>query len=219
MPTENGKRTRLLDRDLATLARDGHTPEEIGQATGVAEAHIKKRLRDLGLGYDGQPADYTRTPPTRKLIVTWYADDDTAWLQEAACVTGGHHPELWFPRPRDVETTAAAKRICAACPVKAKCLDGALKAEGGSAFDSRDGIFGGLTVRERMALQAGKEPPIEMSHPVRCGACRKVHDAGHVQVIARYADCSVWHCPNCNAKIDDRPKSFGGSALGSEGVA
>lgn len=51
-----------------------------------------------------------------------------------------------------------------------------------------------------------------MFHPVRCTRCHHVHDGGKVEVIARYADCSVWKCPGCGSSIDDRPIGWGGSA-------
>lgn len=50
-----------------------------------------------------------------------------------------------------------------------------------------------------------------MSYPMRCKHCARVHDAGPVQVIQRYSDCSVWKCPNCGILGDDRPLSWGGS--------
>lgn len=50
-----------------------------------------------------------------------------------------------------------------------------------------------------------------MLAPGRCTRCGHVHDSGPVEVIARYADCSVWKCPRCSAQIDDRPIGWGGS--------
>lgn len=54
---------------------------------------------------------------------------------------------------------------------------------------------------------------LEMSHPMRCTRCSHVHDTAKVEVVQRYSDCSTWRCPNCNALIDDRPVSWGGSAV------
>lgn len=53
----------------------------------------------------------------------------------------------------------------------------------------------------------------EMLFPVRCKWCHKIHDAGKVEVIQRYMDCSVWKCPNCGVKVDDRHIAAGGSAI------
>ena len=51
-----------------------------------------------------------------------------------------------------------------------------------------------------------------MLAPVECARCGHVHDAGHVEVVARYQDCSVWKCPGCGASIDDRPVGWGGGS-------
>ncbi len=42
-----------------------------------------------------------------------------------------------------------------------------------------------------------------MTSPVRC-ACGEVYDLGTVEVLARYADCSIWKAPCCGRQADDR---------------
>lgn len=61
----------------------------------------------------------------------------------------------------------------------------------------------------------------DMSFPVECKWCGHVHDGALVSVVQRYSDCSTWRCPGCNTLLDDRPLSWGGSAipLTREGVA
>lgn len=49
------------------------------------------------------------------------------------------------------------------------------------------------------------------SYPMRCKWCHAVHDAAKVEVLQRYADCSVWKCPSCGIVGDDRPIAWGGS--------
>ncbi|WP_320782580.1 WhiB family transcriptional regulator [Streptomyces sp. CRN 30] len=69
------------------------------------------------------------------------------WLRHAACV--GADPDLFFPVGTSgpaVRDTAAAKRICADCPVIGQCLEWAL----GSGRTS--GVWGGLSEDERAAL-------------------------------------------------------------------
>ena len=52
--------------------------------------------------------------------------------------------------------------------------------------------------------------PIEgMLAPVECKFCLQVHDSAKVDVLQRYSDCSVWKCPNCGTRIDDRPQPLG----------
>lgn len=53
----------------------------------------------------------------------------------------------------------------------------------------------------------------EMMSPIRCRHCAKVYDLTSVTVVARYTDCSVWHCPGCGLQVDDRGKG-GDSAWG-----
>lgn len=52
-----------------------------------------------------------------------------------------------------------------------------------------------------------------MTYPMKCLRCHHVHDAGAVDVVHRYSDCTMWRCPNCKALIDDRPRGWGGSAI------
>jgi WhiB family transcriptional regulator, redox-sensing transcriptional regulator len=66
------------------------------------------------------------------------------WRQNAACI--GVDPEMFFPigevSVADRQLIAAAKALCARCPSRAPCLDFALK-------QRCDGVYGGLTARER----------------------------------------------------------------------
>ncbi|MER5211743.1 WhiB family transcriptional regulator [Streptomyces sp. NPDC002838] len=69
------------------------------------------------------------------------------WLRRAACV--GEDPELFFPVGTEgpaLRDIAAAKRICARCPVISPCLDFAL--DGGPT----SGVWGGTCEEERDAL-------------------------------------------------------------------
>lgn len=47
----------------------------------------------------------------------------------------------------------------------------------------------------------------KMASPVRCRHCAKVYDLTAVTIVARKADCSIWHCPGCNTRMDDRSES------------
>ena len=64
---------------------------------------------------------------------------------DALCTQVGD-PELFFPNPSDRDGNNAAKRVCAGCPIRHRCLDVAL------ANREEYGVFGGLTERERAAL-------------------------------------------------------------------
>jgi WhiB family redox-sensing transcriptional regulator len=71
---------------------------------------------------------------------------DQEWRQLAACA--GEDPEVFFPENRQKNRAefdrrvAAAKRLCAACPVRWHCLDQAMT-------NFEDGIWGGTTAEER----------------------------------------------------------------------
>ena len=68
-------------------------------------------------------------------------------FQNAACIKVD--PDLFFAKsPRKV---ALAKSICAACPIRTKCLNWALENE-------EYGIFGGTTPEERKYMLAGVAP-------------------------------------------------------------
>ena len=68
------------------------------------------------------------------------------WMTDAACTTTD--PELFFPSEKEGWATAGmAKAICDVCPVAAECLQYALDHE------IPEGIWGGLTARNRAALR------------------------------------------------------------------
>lgn len=79
------------------------------------------------------------------------------WRDDAACQ--GSPVSLWYPELTNAQRPA--KRICAACPVQAQCLQHALDA--GEAY----GIWGGLNERERRHLRRGdvKPAPRAVRHP------------------------------------------------------
>jgi len=61
-----------------------------------------------------------------------------AWMERAVCFG---HEDAFFPTPGD--RAAAAKKLCASCPVRDTCLDYALTEGIGH------GVWGGLTEAER----------------------------------------------------------------------
>ncbi|HLI15783.1 MAG TPA: WhiB family transcriptional regulator [Acidimicrobiales bacterium] len=64
------------------------------------------------------------------------------WRQRAAC--RGISPDVFYPSCD--EEAAEAKAICALCPVRQPCLEYAISER------ERDGVWGGLTERERRRL-------------------------------------------------------------------
>jgi hypothetical protein len=73
--------------------------------------------------------------------------DQAEWRAEAACQ--GRPTWMWFPARGDSATLRAAKRVCGACLVRDDCLTANLH--------QRDGVYGGLSARERRALRSTEE--------------------------------------------------------------
>jgi Transcription factor WhiB len=73
------------------------------------------------------------------------------WLARAICV--GVDPELFFPAaeegPARARQEAAAKAVCARCPVRAQCREWALT-------ELPHGVAGGLSEDERRAVRAAR---------------------------------------------------------------
>lgn len=76
----------------------------------------------------------------------WWFGTDLAWQTQAACGKTDN-ADSFFPgggRPSN-----KSKRICAGCPVRAACLAWAIE-------NGEEGIWGGLTERERQRLTDSK---------------------------------------------------------------
>lgn len=79
----------------------------------------------------------------------WSTNDD--WRRAAACKDVD--PDLFFPvgvTGPAIEHIAAAKSVCAACPVKAPCLEFALTT------NQEYGIWGGASEEERRAIRRAR---------------------------------------------------------------
>lgn len=70
----------------------------------------------------------------------------SGWQDEAAC--RGKDPAMFFPGKGDNLGVAAAKAVCADCPVKAECL-----AEN---LHERVGVYGGTSDRQRRRIRAAR---------------------------------------------------------------
>jgi WhiB family transcriptional regulator, redox-sensing transcriptional regulator len=68
-----------------------------------------------------------------------------AWTEAALCAQVD--PELFYPEKGGA--VRDAKRICAACPVAAECLEYALRC------NDIFGVYGGLSPRQRRGLRRG----------------------------------------------------------------
>jgi WhiB family redox-sensing transcriptional regulator len=102
---------------------------------------------ELGARPAGVPDDWFVDPIRRGVpgVRRTVEDDDDAlaWQSDALCAQTD--PEAFFPEKGG--STRDAKKICASCEVRARCLEYALK------NDERFGIWGGLSERERRKLR------------------------------------------------------------------
>ena len=89
------------------------------------------------------------------------------WTEFAACRGSG--ADLFFPEAKGNEANlhaAAAREVCAGCPVRETCLDYALRA------DEEFGVWGGMSVKEREAERKRRglaPPPRGRYAPIRHG--------------------------------------------------
>ncbi|WP_396653537.1 WhiB family transcriptional regulator [Microbacterium sp. WCS2018Hpa-9] len=80
-----------------------------------------------------------------------YTDDHVrpeTWMTAARCATTD--PELWFPRHGDLPTAERAKKICRECPVRAQCLEFALRT------NQREGIYAGYSPKSLERLRRNR---------------------------------------------------------------
>jgi WhiB family redox-sensing transcriptional regulator len=92
------------------------------------------------------------------------------WRELAAC--RGADLDLFFPGRG--ESAEPARRVCAACPVRQPCLDYAL----GNSIT--DGIWGGLTERERRPLRT---PRLRAARRERDRAMAAADAGGHAKEL------------------------------------
>lgn len=90
------------------------------------------------------------------------------WRLAGAC--RGKDPELWFPERSNSKEARAAKRTCAECPVKSRCLEWAV--EVGVEF----GVWGGTTYADRRKLGIKKKQ----------GGALKLKDCGTAAAYRRH---------------------------------
>lgn len=95
-----------------------------------------------------------------------------SWQERAACA--GMPTDLFFTpegstggSAAQVRRVAAAKAVCAGCPVRAECLAFALEHESGGVL-YRAGVWGGLTETERARLVRLARPAASPPNDPRC---------------------------------------------------
>lgn len=116
------------------------TEAQLSSHEGFSPEAIKVRGDDTLGASEAPPTMQLAKPPA------WTHRDDlvcTKW------VPTGNGPDFW-----DTTDRRRARVLCAACPVRAECLDAAMEEEGGLSARNRYLVRGGLTPRGR-AERAG----------------------------------------------------------------
>lgn len=88
------------------------------------------------------------------MSATTFARAVPEWHDRALCAQTD--PEAFFPEKGGC--IRAAKRVCQACEVRAECLESALE------NDEQHGIWGGLSVNERLRVAAAR-PAVSRPQP------------------------------------------------------
>jgi hypothetical protein len=78
---------------------------------------------------------------------------NTAWMELGKCQNKDEDGKIFFPDPGN--NAVAAKRMCAHCPIREKCLDWSIETR------QMYGIWGGVSEKKRrqmMHLRYGRTP-------------------------------------------------------------
>ena len=99
-----------------------------------------KHKREMGTDAPTRPMPESAMPESVRQITP----DDEDWTTLGKCQ---RYPlDMFYPQPGDAQTARDAKKVCAACPVRVRCLDEALQ------NGEEDGIWGGTSPRQRSAM-------------------------------------------------------------------
>lgn len=95
---------------------------------------------------------------------------DTSWMREGSCL--GCDPDLFFPERGSMTDLAAAKAICATCPVREQCLDYAIR------NSEHTGVWGGRSDKERRRIARERRARGELPRASTSSAGPLIHGAG-----------------------------------------
>ena len=89
-------------------------------------------------------------------IVDYITIRETHWFEKGVCFNTDDSLCEWVPETATVKTDAKAKAICATCPVRGQCLVSDFYES--LQLGLTDGVRGGLSAKERVALFTEWEP-------------------------------------------------------------
>jgi len=126
---------------VSRLTGSGLSARQVGARIGVSPRTVVRARRRSWERAEAQG------PEAVAGLLGWSGGGSGAWRDEALCRQVD--PELFFPETGG--SAREAKQVCGRCPVRAACLDWAI------AHDQRYGVWGGLTVSERIQLRRQRQ--------------------------------------------------------------
>lgn len=142
------------------------TAEEIRRRYGAGEANQYTLAAEYGVGQGHISRILSGLHLTGEAPALVVSVDRPEWWDAARC--RGVDPNVFYPfTDADV---AAAKAVCAQCPVRQACLDHAL------AHREDDGVWGGATERERRRMKRPTKRKAKADHgtrPCYVAGCRR----------------------------------------------
>lgn len=130
------------------LGRLSVTPPNARAVKALLDVPVPPRRSRHGLHPVPQPEpEPVPAPDISNYLADLFTIDegDTTWMRRGACRRDGQLTYMFFPARGDHKMIAAAKAVCATCPVQAACLEYALRT-------AQPGIWGNTTARERDQL-------------------------------------------------------------------
>lgn len=118
--------------------------------------HPTRNVRSANGSSTSNPANRATTTARRVTIVRPENLVSPKWMEQGSC--RGYSPDTFFPS--DGVGVIRTQRICAACPVRAECLEYAL------VNHIEHGVWGGTSERERLRIRrarARNEPTVRAS--------------------------------------------------------
>jgi WhiB family redox-sensing transcriptional regulator len=113
------------------------------------------------------------------LEITEVATNSQSWEREAACRQAGVSTDLFFSE--DLSEIAAAKRICAECPVMSQCLEQAIHNE------EPWGVWGGQLFCNGKMLMVKRRRGRPPKHPRPEDQLPVIPIPAHLQELVRIA--------------------------------
>jgi WhiB family redox-sensing transcriptional regulator len=199
---------RVVERDGSRHLAAG----DVARMLGVREGRVRQVLGPLRTQQRHQDEQQTPTSGAR-LPLADHASG--AWLDRAAC--RDLPPSRFFPESGEQSKAAEAKAVCAACPVRERCRDLAVKAAG--SLDADHGIFGGTLPAERSRLR-GRSFPTPSAYRQRRDLAVEAHELASrigIRQAARQlgvhrdalaAAWARWGLPQPAAKAGWQPSPF-----------